>query len=147
MKIFERAMTLLVIAITALGLVGCVISKDKHEKILAQLEKTKAELAKANAELSQANAKLGQANTKIAGMEKLLADAQHGQRIAHKKQTRGKQLLRASLASAQREAAVLRQQMDELTQRLLEVNNELNITRQANEILRGQIDELTKEKR
>ena len=56
-------------------------------------------------------------------------------------------MLRASLASSQRETTILRQQLDELTQSLIKVSTELDITSQANEELKGQIVKLMQEKR
>jgi chromosome segregation ATPase len=140
MKALQQALTLLLVKIAILGLAGCGISKDDHEKVVSQLEQANAQLAEVGAELEQANAK-------IAKMEKPQTDEVAGLKIALKKHKRARKLLRASLASSQRETTILRQQLDELTQSLIKVSTELDITSQANEVLKRQIDELMKEKR
>ncbi len=139
MKAFKQTLTLLVMNIALIGLAGCGISKDEHEKVLSQLEK-------ANALLAETRVELEQANSKIAHMEKLQPDDPHELSIALKKHKRARQLLRASLADSQRETTILRQQLDELTQSLMLVSRELDVTKQANEVLKRQIDELVKEK-
>ena len=140
MKAFKQTLTLLMVNIALIGLAGCGISKDEHEKVVSQLEK-------ANVQLAQTRAELEQANTKIAKMEELQPDDQHALRMSLKKHKRARQLLRASLADSQRETTILRQQLDELTQSLMKVSRELDVTKQANEVLKRQIDELMKEKR
>jgi septal ring factor EnvC (AmiA/AmiB activator) len=124
----------------AFGLVGCGINKDEHEKVVSQLEQANAQLAKVSAELEQANAQL-------AKMERSQTDDVAGLKIALKKHKRARKLLRASLASSQRETTILRQQLDELTQSLIKVSTELDITSQANEELKRQIVKLMQEKR
>jgi chromosome segregation ATPase len=140
MKALQQALTLLLLMIAIFGLVGCGISKDEHEKVVSQLEQANAQLAKFSAELEQANAK-------IAKMEKSQTDDVAGLKLALKKHKRARKLLRASLASSQRETTILRQQLDELTQSLIKVSTELDITSQANEELKRQIVKLTQEKR
>ncbi|UCB48768.1 MAG: hypothetical protein JSW56_16855 [Deltaproteobacteria bacterium] len=139
MNAFKQTVTLLVVNIALIGLAGCGVSKDEHEKVLSQLDK-------ANALLAETRAELEQANSKIASMEKLPPNDQHDLSIALKKHKRARQLLRASLADSQRETTILRQQLDELTQSLMKVTRELDVTKQANEVLKQQIDELMKEK-
>jgi septal ring factor EnvC (AmiA/AmiB activator) len=140
MKALQQALTLLLVKIAIFGLAGCGISKDEHEKVVSQLEQANAQLAKVSAELEQANAK-------IAKMEESQTDDVAGLKIALKKHKRARKLLRASLANSQRETTILRQQLDELTQSLIKVSTELDITSQANEVLKRQIDALMKEKR
>jgi preprotein translocase subunit SecF len=140
MKALQQALTLLLVKIAIFGLVGCGINKDEHEKVVSQLEQANAQLAKVSAELEQANAQ-------IAKMERSQTDDVAGLKIALKKHKRARKLLRASLASSQRETTILRQQLDELTQSLIKVSTELDITSQANEELKRQIVKLMQEKR
>lgn len=140
MKALQQALTLLLVKIAIFGLVGCGINKDEHEKVVSQLERANAQLAKVSAELEQANAQ-------IAKMERSQTDDVAGLKIALKKHKRARKLLRASLASSQRETTILRQQLDELTQSLIKVSTELDITSQANEELKRQIVKLMQEKR
>jgi septal ring factor EnvC (AmiA/AmiB activator) len=140
MKALQQALTLLLVKIAIFGLVGCGINKDEHEKVVSQLEQANAQLAKVSAELEQANAQL-------AKMERSQTDDVAGLKIALKKHKRARKLLRASLASSQRETTILRQQLDELTQSLIKVSTELDITSQANEELKRQIVKLMQEKR
>jgi hypothetical protein len=139
MKAFKQTVALLTVYIALIGLVGCGISKEEHEKVLSQVEMANAQLAKTRAELEQAN-------KKIAKMEASQPEEQNKLRIDLKKQRRARQLLRASLADSQRETTILRQQLDELTQSLMKVSRELDVTRQANEVLKRQIDALMEEK-
>ncbi len=140
MKALQQALTLLLVKIAIFGLVGCGINKDEHEKVVSQLEQANVQLAKVSAELEQANAQ-------IAKMERSQTDDVAGLKIALKKHKRARKLLRASLASSQRETTILRQQLDELTQSLIKVSTELDITSQANEELKRQIVKLMQEKR
>ena len=140
MKALQQALTLLLVKIAIFGLVGCGINKDEHEKVVSQLEQANAQLAKVSAELEQANAQ-------VSKMERSRTDDVAGLKIALKKHKRARKLLRASLASSQRETTILRQQLDELTQSLIKVSTELDITSQANEELKRQIVKLMQEKR
>jgi septal ring factor EnvC (AmiA/AmiB activator) len=133
MKAFKQTVTLLTVNIALIGLLGCGISKEDHERVLSQLEMANAQLAKTRAELEQAN-------KKIAKIEASQPDEQGKLGIELKKQKRARQLLRASLADSQRETTILRQQLDELTHRLMKVSRELEVTRQANEVLKRQIE-------
>ena len=140
MKALQQALTLLLVKIAIFGLVGCGINKDEHEKVVSQLEQANAQLTKVSAELEQAN-------VQIAKMERSQTDDVAGLKIALKKHKRARKLLRASLANSQRETTILRQQLDELTQSLIKVSTELDITSQANEELKRQIVKLMQEKR
>jgi septal ring factor EnvC (AmiA/AmiB activator) len=133
MKAFKQTVTLLMVNIALIGLLGCGISKEEHHRVLSQLEMANAQLAKTRAELEQAN-------KKIAKIEASQPDEQSKLGIELKKQKRARQLLRASLADSQRETTILRQQLDELTHRLMKVSRELEVTRQANEVLKRQIE-------
>jgi chromosome segregation ATPase len=139
MKAFKQTVTLLIMNITLIGLVGCGISKDEHEKVVSQLEKVNEELAKTRSDLEQTN-------KKMIKLDALQPDEPNKLRIALRKEKRARKLLRASLADSQRETTILRQQLDELTQSLMKVTRELDVTKQANEVLKRQIDELMKEK-
>jgi cell division protein FtsB len=140
MKAFSHTLTLLLVNTVSVGLVGCGISKEEHEKVVFHLEQANAQLAKSSAELEQAN-------EKIAKMEKSQTDDAAEVRIAIKKHRRAEKLLRASLVNSQRETTILRQQLDKLTQSLRKASRELDVTKQANEELIRQINELMKEKR
>jgi len=139
MQTLKKNRLLFLVTLTLLGFVGCEISKEENEKVVSQLEKTTAQLAEAKASLELANAK-------VTEMEKLLAQVQGQLRIAREKQTRTRQVLRASLADSQRETTILRQQLDELMQRVMQLSRELDITKQANEVLKEKINTLTYEK-
>jgi septal ring factor EnvC (AmiA/AmiB activator) len=140
MKAFKQTVMLLMVNIALIGLAGCGIDKEEHEKVVSQLEEANALLAKTRAELEQAN-------TKIANMKVLQPDDQQALKTALKKHKRARRLLRASLADSQRETTILRQQLDELTQSLMKVSRERDVTKQANEVLKRQIDELMRDKR
>ena len=58
MKALTRMVPFSVVAFAVIAMVGCGVSKDDHDKTVAELSKTKADLA--------------QAKTKIADLEKAL---------------------------------------------------------------------------
>lgn len=123
------------IVLLAIGLTGCGVSKDEHQKVLSELEQTRAELRKTRAELEEAN-------TKIFEIKKSFLTAQSESKIASRKYGREKKLMQAELVSARREAAILRQQMDELRESFVRATREAVILKEANEMLRAKINEL-----
>jgi SH3 domain-containing YSC84-like protein 1 len=62
MKALTRVLTFFFVALAAIALVGCGVSKEDYDKTVSELSKTKADLA--------------QAKTKIAELEKSLSEAQ-----------------------------------------------------------------------
>jgi lipid-binding SYLF domain-containing protein len=68
MKTLARLVPFSFVAFAVIAMVGCGVSKDDHDKTVAELSKTKADLA--------------QAQTKIADLEKALNDAQAQQKAA-----------------------------------------------------------------
>ena len=66
MKALTRMATFLFVALAVIAMIGCGVSKEDHEKVVAELSKTKADL--------------DQAQTKIAELEKALSEAQAQQK-------------------------------------------------------------------
>ncbi len=62
MREFKRFLTFFFVTLAIIALAGCGVSKEEHEKTVAELSKTKADLA--------------QANSKTAELEKSLSGAQ-----------------------------------------------------------------------
>lgn len=139
MKALRQSVALFAATIAVAGLVGCGISKDDHEKIVSELDKTRAEL-------SRAEGKLHEANIKILEMKNSLVEAQNQCKIAIRKHERGKKQMQAALVASQREATILRQQLEELKHNLTKATNEANILKQTNKILRGQVEDVVNEK-
>jgi lipid-binding SYLF domain-containing protein len=66
MKTLMRLLRFSFVALAVIGMVGCGVSKEDHDKTVSELSKTKADLA--------------QAQTKIADLEKALSEAQAQQK-------------------------------------------------------------------
>jgi chromosome segregation ATPase len=155
----ERVKLFLVIGVM-IGVVGCGVSKDQYEETVSELNKTKAELNRIRTDLNETKSKLDKtvveldktkaeqekAYTKIAEMQKSLTEAQNQLEIALERHTNEKQLMQSQFVGAQREASILRQQSEELYQSLIKATTELDMFREANEVLRGQIYKLTNER-
>jgi len=142
----RHSMTVFSITGLALCLVGCGISEEEYEKKVSELKHVKAKLAKTEVELNETKARLEQANMKNAEMEGALTEAQNQLKIAIRKQKQNEDALEAPLAAARNEAVYLRQKLEELTQNLLRTASELEMTKDANEILREQMSELSNRK-
>jgi SH3 domain-containing YSC84-like protein 1 len=90
MKTVTRLVPVAVVALAVLALVGCGVSKDDHDKTVADLSKTKADLA--------------QAQTKIAELEKALSAAQAQQKVLSDAQAQAQSQPKAA-APAEKPAA------------------------------------------
>jgi len=72
MKNYHKIITSCVIIIFSLALFGCGVSKEEHEKTLAELEKTKAELKQAQTKIAELSG-TGKSDT---GLKDKLSEAQ-----------------------------------------------------------------------
>ena len=142
----EHSLTLFSIVGLAIFLVGCGISEEEYEKKVSELKHVKAKLAKTEVEVKETKARLNQAKMKNAEMERALTEAHNQLKIALRKQKQNKEALEAPLIAARNEAVYLRQKLEELTQNLLRTASELEMTKDANEILREQMSELNNRK-
>jgi chromosome segregation ATPase len=146
--------------VVMIGVVGCGVGKDQYEETVSELNKTKAELNRVRTDLNETKSKLDKTvveldktkaeqekgYTKISEMQKSLTEAQHQLEIALEGHTNEKQLMQSQFVGAQREASILRQHSEELYQSLIKATTELDMFREANEVLRGQVYKLTNER-
>ena len=85
MRKFRNILGFLVIIFTLSVFMGCGVSKDDYDNVLAELDKTKSELQKANnkiAELEKSSIKIPKIDTET--MAKLQAARQKGEELASK---------------------------------------------------------------
>jgi len=168
MKFLNDLMVLIGLMVIAFVLVGCGISKDEHEKIASELYKTKieidktkteltktqkefantkTELHKIKAELDKTKMELKQANAEFAEMEKTCNEARSLLKIDLEKQVKEGQAIKFQLIGSRHEVAYLKEELGELLNRFMKTAEELDMTQNANQILRTQMAELIKEKK
>lgn len=153
MKGLKRFGVLLGLICFVATFVGCGFSKEEHEKTVAELkgvqfelDKAKFKLEKAKYDLNNRTIALKEAESRISGMEKSLADAKKEFQALMAQHKKEKLTLQAPLVGVSEEAAFLRQKVAELTHGLQTMEREARITREANEVLKGEVDVLTSEK-
>jgi peptidoglycan hydrolase CwlO-like protein len=59
MRGFKRFLTCFFVTLAIIALAGCGVSKEDHEKTVAELSKTKADLAQANSKTAELEKSLG----------------------------------------------------------------------------------------
>lgn len=153
MKGLKQFGVLFAVVSLALTLGGCGVSKEEHQKTVAELNGVKAELEKKEADLNRVRfdldkrtIELKQAKLETRETAEALTKARNELQTALKRHQREVKTIQAPLVGVGREAAFLRQKVDELTQGLLRRGEELGLFKDANETLRGQVGELTEEK-
>jgi len=168
MEFLNRLIFLMGVTGIAFVLVGCGVSKDEYEKIASELYQTKIEIDKTKAELTTtqkefANTKtemnkimaeldktkmeLKQANDEFVEREKACNEAQSLLKIDLEKQVKEGKEIRSQLVISRLEVAYLKEELGELLNRLMKTAEELDMIQNANQILRTQMAELTKEKK
>ena len=168
MKSLNHLIVLMGVTGIAFALVGCGIGKDEHEKIVSELyqtkveiDKTKAELTKTQkefantetdlnkikAELDKTKMELKQANAEFVEREKACDEAQSLLKIDLEKQVKEGQAIKSQLIRSRHEVAYLKEELGELLNRFMKTAEELDMTQNANQILRTQMAELIKEKK
>jgi len=153
MKFLIHLVLLLAVAGSLSTLAACGISKDEHEKIVAEHKKTITDLAKKrdeldkiSAELEKTKIKLKQTNHELAEKERSLTKANNQLKNTSEKFSKEKKAMESSLIAARHEVGYLRDKMDELIQSFKKASDELNMAEKANEILHQQMNELTAER-
>ena len=131
MKKFGQVVTCVFVVFALIGLVGCGVSKDDHEKVVSDLNKTKADLEKSKADLNKAKADLAQANSKVAALEKSVNDAkgQSDEEVAAAQKQAGD--LQAKVESLTKENADLQGMLEKLNAQIAEVQKKVGGAVQA----------------
>ena len=104
MRDFKQFLTFFFVTLAIIALAGCGVSKEEHEKTVAELSKTKADLA--------------QANSKTAELEKSLSGAQ----AQAKSET---SVLRAKVESLTSENASLQSTLEKLKTEYAEIQKKI----------------------
>ena len=168
MKFLNHLILLIGVTVIAFVLVGCGISKDEYEKTVSELSQTKMESNKTKAELTTAQKELAntktemnkimaeldktkielkQAKDKFVEKEKACKGARSLLKIDLEKQVKEGQKIRSQLVISRHEVAHLKEELGELLNRFMNTAEELDITKNANQILRTQKAQLIKEKK
>jgi chromosome segregation ATPase len=111
MRTIKQVLTLAGVSIALFSLVGCGISKEEHEKAIAELDRTKAELEQANAKIADLEQSLSE------GLAKIKGEVQKPEVIEKEpgKAEAGSEEMLKKLASAEQEASELRAKVESLT--------------------------------
>jgi len=107
MKALTRLLTFLFVALAALALAGCGVSKDDYEKAVSELSKAKADLAQAKTKMAEIEKSLSEAQAKLKDQAVQPPPAEKPAAVDTGMQDK--------LAAAQKEASDLRAKVESLT--------------------------------
>ena len=114
MKALKQVLTFLVVTLAVIGLVGCGVSKEEHEKAVSELSKTKADLAQAKTKMADMDKSLSEAQAKL--KSQAMQPPPPAEKPAEAEKPAAVDTgTQDKLAAAQKEAADLRAKVDSLT--------------------------------
>lgn len=150
----NHAIPLSLLAVLFFCLSGCGVSEEEHQNVVSQLDKVKTELDEVRALLNKKESELAETKTalshetkRVLDSEKTVMKAQDQLKSEKQKHRQERQALQSPLTAARNESDYLRQKLEEMTQNFFKVSRELEMIKQANQILKEQINETTLEKR